>query len=356
MINAFKQIRLTNVNISGSEGRLEVANSGSLAFTTELQATGSSLYDALTGLSGSLSSSNTESLTGVSGTLSDRLLLTGSGLDAKIDSVSGYVNAQISGLIDGAPEALDTLKELAAALGDDENFATTVTTLIGTGLAAIQSGVDIVSGDLSSLSGTLTGNYVTLNTEQTITANKTFAGTVDVSGKLTADGGLEVNSNGEGAAALFVSGSFVGINTEAPTEALDVNGNIKSSGGISVASGINLNSSKITNLSAPTDGGDAVNLAYLTGISGGLQSSLDAKVNSSTQKQFTVLIPSGVENTGISFPGSNFSSAPSVQVTIEGDVIYQTLVKNRSISGFDVYFSDTIQEADVYLNVFASNQ
>src|SRR6056300_105820 len=36
--------------------------------------------------------------------------------------------ASADALIDGAPELLDTLNELAAAIGDDENFITTITT------------------------------------------------------------------------------------------------------------------------------------------------------------------------------------------------------------------------------------
>lgn len=42
-----------------------------------------------------------------------------------------YVDQSITDLIASAPATLDTLNELAAALGDDPNFATTVTTLIG---------------------------------------------------------------------------------------------------------------------------------------------------------------------------------------------------------------------------------
>ena len=38
-----------------------------------------------------------------------------------------YVDSAVTNLISSAPEALDTLNELAAALGDDENFATTIT-------------------------------------------------------------------------------------------------------------------------------------------------------------------------------------------------------------------------------------
>lgn len=41
------------------------------------------------------------------------------------------VSAKISALVDSAPETLDTLNELAAALGDDPNFATTITTQLG---------------------------------------------------------------------------------------------------------------------------------------------------------------------------------------------------------------------------------
>jgi hypothetical protein len=43
-----------------------------------------------------------------------------------------YVNTAVSNLVDAAPGTLDTLNELAAALGDDPNFATTVATSIGT--------------------------------------------------------------------------------------------------------------------------------------------------------------------------------------------------------------------------------
>ena len=55
----------------------------------------------------------------------------------QIPSIDGlatetYVDNKVAGLVDSAPAALDTLNELAAALGDDPNFATTVATQIGT--------------------------------------------------------------------------------------------------------------------------------------------------------------------------------------------------------------------------------
>lgn len=42
-------------------------------------------------------------------------------------ATEGFVTSQINAVIDAAPGALDTLNELAAALGDDANYSTTIT-------------------------------------------------------------------------------------------------------------------------------------------------------------------------------------------------------------------------------------
>ena len=56
--------------------------------------------------------------------------------ESKKITVANLVNAPVAtavaALVDSAPATLDTLNELAAALGDDANFSTTVTTSIGT--------------------------------------------------------------------------------------------------------------------------------------------------------------------------------------------------------------------------------
>ena len=52
-------------------------------------------------------------------------------------ATESYVDTAISNLVDTAPTTLDTLNELAAALGDDPNFATTITNLIGTKLTTV---------------------------------------------------------------------------------------------------------------------------------------------------------------------------------------------------------------------------
>jgi hypothetical protein len=48
-----------------------------------------------------------------------------------LTSAESYTDQKIADVVDGSPEALDTLYELAKALGDDSNFATTVMDQIG---------------------------------------------------------------------------------------------------------------------------------------------------------------------------------------------------------------------------------
>ena len=61
--------------------------------------------------------------------------LTGYATESYVDTANAnmqtYVDTSVSNLVDSAPETLDTLNELAAALGDDANFATTVSTQLG---------------------------------------------------------------------------------------------------------------------------------------------------------------------------------------------------------------------------------
>ena len=78
-----------------------------------------------------------------------------------------YVGTQISNLIDSAPGALDTLNELAAALGDDASFSTTITNLINaneahvdnmatlTGVAKDQTGLSTFTGSTISDGSTI---------------------------------------------------------------------------------------------------------------------------------------------------------------------------------------------------------
>jgi hypothetical protein len=110
---------------------------------------------------GTISTATVTSATIVSGTLSTDLVaggykVTGLGTPSSTGDAAtkGYVDTQISNLVDSAPGTLDTLNELAAALGDDPNYATTITNALaaklalagGTMTGAIAMGTNKITG------------------------------------------------------------------------------------------------------------------------------------------------------------------------------------------------------------------
>jgi hypothetical protein len=56
---------------------------------------------------------------------------TGTQTAATISDFTTAVDARVQLVVDAAPAALDTLNELAAALGDDPNYSATITTSLG---------------------------------------------------------------------------------------------------------------------------------------------------------------------------------------------------------------------------------
>lgn len=67
---------------------------------------------------------------------------TGTQTTATISDFTTAVNALIAAVVDSAPSTLDTLNELAAALGDDPNFAATLSGQIG----GLDSRLDALEG------------------------------------------------------------------------------------------------------------------------------------------------------------------------------------------------------------------
>jgi hypothetical protein len=83
-------------------------------------------------------------------------------------ATKGYVDTSISNLIDSAPATLDTLNEIAAALGDDPNFATTITASIATKLplagGTMTGNIAMGSNKITGLGAPTTANDATTKT------------------------------------------------------------------------------------------------------------------------------------------------------------------------------------------------
>jgi hypothetical protein len=89
-------------------------------------------------------------------------------------ATTAYADAAVAALVDGAPELLDTLNELAAAINDDASFATTLTTSVGEKVSKsgdTMTGLLVLSADPSENLGAATKQYVdTAETDAVATA------------------------------------------------------------------------------------------------------------------------------------------------------------------------------------------
>lgn len=191
-------------------------------------------------------------------------------------SVKAYVDAEVAGVVDSAPAALDTLNELAAALGDDANFSTTVTNSIGTKLPLaggtmtgniVMSGSQTVDGrDLSVDGAKLDSIEIGATGDQTAAEIRTLVESASDSNVFTdADhtklNGIEANATGDQTASeirsLVESATDSNVFTDADHTKLN---GIASGAEVNVQSDWNASSGDAAILNKPTiPSGDLVN-------------------------------------------------------------------------------------------------
>ena len=183
------------LNLTGDQGIVVSGTIGSGAITSTGQITGTELegtsldINGNADISGNLTGVDTLTATTFSGDLNGTIntATTATTQSASNNSTkvatTAYVDAQVATIVDSAPGTLNTLNELAAALGDDASFSTTVTDSIATKLplaggtmtGAIAMGSNNITGGGTITGTTLTGTSLDIN------------GAGDVSGTLTVD-------------------------------------------------------------------------------------------------------------------------------------------------------------------------
>lgn len=116
----------------------------------------------------------------------DKTKLDGSYTPAQVNSA---IQTAIGNLINAAPGALDTLDELAAALGDDPNFAATITNALATKVDKVTgkglSSNDFTTGLLTKLNGIAVGANAYAHPVYTQRAAGLYKVTVDASGHVS---------------------------------------------------------------------------------------------------------------------------------------------------------------------------
>ena len=82
-------------------------------------------------------------------------------------ATTSYVDTEVAGIVDSAPETLNTLNELAAALGNDANLSVTLTNAIGT----VSANAATNSTNLDTLGSYSNSTFATITNINTVSSN-----------------------------------------------------------------------------------------------------------------------------------------------------------------------------------------
>lgn len=158
-----------------------------------------------------------------------------------------YVDQSVTNLVNGAPAALDTLNELANALGDDANFAATLATDIAAingnisgntaDITTLQADVAAADSDIQALSATSTTHTGAISTAQAdITALQAAVATnaTDIAANSTAVTNAIATASADATAKANAAQTAAEATANAAIGNLDFN-NV--SGGIAVTGG-----------------------------------------------------------------------------------------------------------------------
>jgi hypothetical protein len=126
-----------------------------------------------------------------------------SAISTEVSNRNSAISTAVDNLVDGAPALLNTLNELAAAINDDANYTTTITTALGT-KAPLAS---------PALTGTPTAPTAAANTDTTQIATTAFAKAEADAAEAAAASDATAKVAAE--AALRVSGDAASVSTAA---------------------------------------------------------------------------------------------------------------------------------------------
>jgi hypothetical protein len=227
-------------------------------------------------------------------------------------ATEAYVNLAIANLIDSSPATLDTLNELAQALGDDPNFSVTITNSIANKLSldgGVVTGIITASGFVGDLTGTASNATYAVNsgiatyasTAGIATVAEGLTGTPDINVGLTTASRLIVGSGTLFTEDFVVEGNarVVGILTVG-SSSITIDG---SENQVNVGTGVTIHHTNGVQVGGNTVhfSGLTINQANVSGIvtASGFVGDLTGTASSATYA-VTAGVASYAANTGVS--------------------------------------------------------
>lgn len=259
-----------------------------------------------------------------------------------------YVDTSISNLVASAPATLDTLNELAAALGNDASFATTVTNSIATKLP-LAGGT--MSGAIAMGSNKITGlGTPTLAADAT---TKTYVDTADAL-KLNLAGGTMSGAIAMATYKITGVGDPTANQDAATKNYVDTQSALKLSlTGGTMSGAIAMGTNKITGLGDPTLNQDAATKVYVDGILGSATSAATSAAAAATSATNAATSASNA-STSASNASTSASNALTYLNTFKGQY-YGSLASDPSLDPLgnaigtgDLYWNSTANQIRVY--------
>jgi hypothetical protein len=132
-----------------------------------------------------------------------------------------YADNAVSSLVDSAPSTLNTLNELAAALGDDANFASTVTTSLGNKLDISSASTTYQTKNIDIIPAK-TGAYTVASGDQNglIQLNGTFTVRIPTDATFNFDIGTQISLLNIGTGVITIAATTPGTTTVNATPGL----------------------------------------------------------------------------------------------------------------------------------------
>ena len=153
-------------------------------------------------------------------------------IDGSLNAVRSYTDTKVADLVHSAPATLDTLNELAAALGDDPNYATTISSRLGvvdtsinvletdvasngSAITTLQGRTDINDTSINALESDVATNTSAIATNFSNIANNTSNISTNASNITTLQGRVDINDISINTLESGVAANQISINNNA---------------------------------------------------------------------------------------------------------------------------------------------